>query len=125
MRATFSAPSHFDTTTVATPLPTRLVSALASDAALEYGIHVDYVQLHRSVVGYPSGWTGTVKGTAIAVGASARLCIQLGEVASVYVGWDVGYRKMQEQRKEPSFVDAPFSDAPYFGVLAGLKLRLQ
>ena len=102
-----------------------LVSALASDAALEYGIHVDYVQLHRSVVGYPSGWTGTVKGTAIAVGASARLCIQLGEVASVYVGWDVGYRKMQEQRKEPSFVDTPFSDAPYFGVLAGLKLRLQ
>ena len=102
-----------------------LVSALTSVVALEYGIHLDHVQLHRAVAGISSGWVSSVKGTAIALGASTRLRIKLGGVASAYVGLDAGYRKVQEQRIEHSFVDRPFSDAPYIGVLAGLQLRLQ
>ena len=102
-----------------------LIRALSSCAALEYGLHLDHVQLHRAVAGISSGWGSSMKGTAIALGTSARLRIKLGEVASVYVGSDVGFRKVQEQRIEHSFVDRPFSDAAYIGVLAGLQLRLQ
>jgi hypothetical protein len=103
-----------------------LVSRLGNSAALEYGTHVGWVQLHRAIVGNPLSWIGTVEGSALALGASARLRFRLGEVVAIYVGVDAGYRKVQEQRMMYSFsVERPLSDAPYLGLLAGLKLQLQ
>lgn len=104
-----------------------LVGTLTRTVALEYGLHMYHVKLDRSVPGNGLNWIGTaVKGSALATGATARLRIHVGEVASLYIGADVGYRSVLEQRivvQGP--VDRPFSDAPYVGLLAGLKLRLQ